>query len=180
MLKKNLSPHRNFGFTLIELVVVIVILGVLAATAAPKFIDFSSDAKIAVLHSMGGSIKSSGEMVYAKSAIQGLNNLDEAEVDLDGDATPDIQTRYGFPSGSRSNGVSKAMNPSFTTEWLWSTDYYRTKLYLTEAIPWASGSYLSGSYINETPIVATNCYLIYNRAAKPGASPKIEYITSGC
>jgi len=164
------------GFTLIELVIVIVILGVLAVTAAPKFINLSSDANIAVLKSMGGTIKASGQLVYSKSTIQGINNSALGDVDLDGDGTPDIETRYGYPSGSRHNGISKAMSNSFAVEWIWSTNYAESVFYLTMA----SFTWTSGAYVNQVPIVATNCYLIYNRAASVGASPTIEYITSGC
>jgi MSHA pilin protein MshA len=62
---------KNKGFTLIELVVVIVILGILAATAAPKFMNLTKDAKIANLKSMYGSLTSAFKMVHAKSIIQG-------------------------------------------------------------------------------------------------------------
>ena len=48
---------RN-GFTLIELVVVIVILGILAAIAAPKFMDLQTDARISALNGLSGAIKS--------------------------------------------------------------------------------------------------------------------------
>ena len=48
------SRNKQQGFTLIELVVIIVILGVLAATAASKFINVNSDANIAILESVGG------------------------------------------------------------------------------------------------------------------------------
>jgi len=168
--------NKQNGFTLIELVVVIVILGILAATAAPKFINLSSDANIAVLKSMGGAIKASGQLVYTKSAIQGSNNSVLGDVDLDGNGTPDIETRYGYPSSSRHNGISKGMSNTFATEWIWSTNYAETLFYLTMA----SFTWTSGAYVNQVPIVATNCYLIYNRAASVGASPTIEYITSGC
>jgi MSHA pilin protein MshA len=56
---------RSQGFTLIELVVVIVILGILSVTAIPKFIDISADANKAVLEAMGRTILSSSKFVYA-------------------------------------------------------------------------------------------------------------------
>ena len=66
-----LAPVK--GFTLIELVLVIVILGVLAAFALPRFADLSTDARIAALDSVEGTMKSTIGIVKVKARAQGLS-----------------------------------------------------------------------------------------------------------
>jgi len=58
------------GFTLIELVAVIIILGILSATAIPKYMDLRSEAQIATVQALRGAIESGDQMIYAKAITQ--------------------------------------------------------------------------------------------------------------
>ncbi len=181
-MKYSVKNKVQQGFTLIELVVVIVILGILAVTAAPKFINLQDDARTATIQGVKAAIESSTALVYSKSLIAGNEADNEAAnkvVPIDA-ANNRIATAFGYPiaepfdatnpapiaAGSIVNTLdldiaANAANP--TTEFV----------YVEFAADNAVGIYLATT-VPAVPALNDDCSVTYTMSAGVGEKPVIQ------
>ncbi|WP_350939667.1 prepilin-type N-terminal cleavage/methylation domain-containing protein [Vibrio metschnikovii] len=99
---------KQGGFTLIELVVVIVILGILAVTAAPRFLNLQGDARDASLQGLKGAMQGASGIVYGRAAISGQDASASASISIDGISSGNVSLVWGYPAASET-GIGRVV-----------------------------------------------------------------------
>ncbi|WP_417705454.1 prepilin-type N-terminal cleavage/methylation domain-containing protein [Rheinheimera aquimaris] len=174
---------RNQGFTLIELIIVIVILGILAVTAAPRFLNFASDARASALDGARGAMASAGSLVYGKAVIAGLQN-GNACLAANGNvvaqtagacAAGQIEVVDGFPAAT----IASVRNVAELDAAEWD-------------VVLGTGADAPGFGATDTSVIispagvpvsadqADACHAVYQQSAGGGAKPVITVHANGC
>lgn len=157
--------YQQAGFTLIELIVVILILGILAATALPRFINAQQDARIAKAQGIYGAIRSASALGKARCeldlgrALAGAGQCGNAapQVNMDGTSV-DIVNRY--PAATAAGIVAAAqLNAAY------------------DGLTIVAGNPILIE-VNGATTLAT-CSVSYT-AATAAAAPVIQVTTTGC
>jgi prepilin-type N-terminal cleavage/methylation domain-containing protein len=164
------------GFTLIELVVVIRLLGILSAVAFPKFINLSVDAKIQVLTRIKTSVKAANDLLKVKSYMPSYSSIpvpgraDLIDIDMDGDGTFDT-------IGNDKVDVRLKWRYLDNTDLEKRIDISNEFVFQEEGIDF---TYIGYDSNGNNQSKDDNCYFKYTQAQSATEPPKYEISSLGC
>jgi MSHA pilin protein MshA len=176
---------QQSGFTLIELIIVIVILGLLAVTAAPKFIDIQSDAKASTIEGVKAALQGGSKLVFAKSAIAGKQKNATGGTAADSQVTIGgltVETNFGYPSAASFTAIRTATLAS--TDVAAFAELDESDWDLDNDYP-AAGSFTitpQGIAAAAAPTTGadTRCQITYTNSTDANDTPDIVTATGGC
>ena len=156
--------RNNGGFTLIELIVVIVILGILAVTAAPKFVDLQSDARLATLNGMKAAINSAVSLTYGKSLVLGKEKEKKDSITINGSP---VDVCYGYPCAKASK-IQEVLDIGDFKDCTADDKDKGDWCYKERAADKSIDIYIANGYTANS-----QCFVTYTESSAAGSAPKV-------
>lgn len=166
---------KQKGFTLIELVVVIIILGILAVTALPKFVNLQGEARTSTLQGMKAALEGAATLTYSKAAIQGQDGAASGTVNLVGGGTP-VSTAYGYPRATVTD-LQIVLETTFGTASASPNDWWASA---TTGTPPTVVIRPKGFAAPTTPSDSNDCSVTYTQVNAAGVRPTLTVWSGGC
>ena len=178
-----MKQSKQAGFTLIELIIVIVILGILAVTASPKFLDIQGDARKSTLEGLAASLKGAVNIAHSKALVSGVANSANQAFDLDGDGVNETLD-FQYPEGDDVATILTILDingaQANATGVEWELDANNSGGANNHP---ATRIFPVGDFINDGDGFDNDnldCYVEYEMESASGAEPTITVVSTGC
>ncbi len=175
---------KQSGFTLVELVTTVTIVGVLAAVAIPRFANLNADARASVIRNTADAMRLANDSIYSKASSANILNLSSgatgASITLGGQS---ITTHFGYAANATELYKALVANPDLAVGTADTTDIGTDGLAYNSNytdLTATSDAGPDGTVYHKKAQTATDCEVGYTQAESTNVAPRVLTVVRDC